>query len=105
MKKISIENIIEFASEKSLRKPLFKENVFDIGLLLYEPGQTTPAHKHLDIDEIFYVISGQGTITVDSEKVSVKDGDILFSPKGENHGFYNTSPSRWTVLQIKITSS
>jgi quercetin dioxygenase-like cupin family protein len=102
MKKINISDILEFAAEKSARKAIFKEGRLDTGLLLYAPGQITPDHKHTDIDEVFYVISGEGTIRIDKEEILLKERDIIFSPKGETHGFYNTSSSDWVVLQIKI---
>lgn len=102
MKKININDILDFAAEKSARKAIFKEGQLDTGLLLYAPGQTTPDHKHSDIDEVFYVISGEGTITINNEEVLVKEKDIIFSPNGETHGFNNTSSDNWIVLQIKI---
>lgn len=103
MNKINIDDILEFAKERSARKAIFKEGQLDTGLLLYTPGQTTPDHKHADIDEIFYVISGEGTITINQEDIPVKEKDVIISPKGETHGFYNTSDSNWVVLQIKIS--
>lgn len=102
MKKINIGDILDFAKEKSTRKAIFKEGQLDTGLLLYAPGQTTPDHKHSDIDEIFYVISGEGTITINNEEILVKEKDIIFSPNGEIHGFNNTSSNNWVVLQVKI---
>lgn len=102
MKKINISDILNFATEKSVRKAIFKEGQLDTGLLLYAPGQTTPDHKHSDIDEIFYVISGEGTITINNEEMLLKEKDIIFSPNGETHGFNNTSSTNWVVLQIKI---
>jgi len=103
MQKINIENILDFAVGKSARKEIFKEGQLDIGLLLYAPGQTTPDHKHSNIDEVFYVISGEGTITINNEPMLVKEKDIIFSPHDETHGFQNTTSSNWVVLQIKIT--
>ncbi|KEZ91465.1 MULTISPECIES: cupin domain-containing protein [Clostridia] len=105
MEKININDILDFAAEKSARKAIFKEGQLDTGLLLYAPGQTTPDHKHSDIDEVFYVISGEGTITINNEEVLVKEKDIIFSPNGETHGFNNTSSDNWVVLQIKIETS
>ena len=104
MNKINIDNLLDFESQKSVRKAIFKEGQLDVGLLLYEPGQTTPEHKHSNIDEVFYVISGEGTITINNEDYVISEKDIILSPKGENHGFYNTSSSNWVVLQIKIAS-
>lgn len=105
MKKMNICDILDFAAEKSARKAIFKEGQLDTGLLLYAPGQTTPDHKHSDIDEVFYVISGEGTITINSEEIPLKEKDIIFSPNGETHGFNNTSSANWVVLQIKIDIS
>jgi len=105
MKKINIGDILDFAAEKSARKAIFKEGQLDTGLLLYAPGQTTPDHKHSDIDEVFYVISGEGTITINNEEILLKEKDIIFSPNGETHGFNNTSSDNWVVLQIKIETS
>lgn len=105
MKKINIGDILDFATEKSARKAIFKEGQLDTGLLLYAPGQTTPDHKHSDIDEVFYVISGEGTIIINNEEILLKEKDIIFSPSGEMHGFNNTSSTNWVVLQIKIDTS
>lgn len=105
MNKINIDDILDFATEKSTRKAIFKEGKLDTGLLLYAPGQTTPDHKHSDIDEVFYVISGEGTITINNEEILLKEKDIIFSPNGERHGFNNTSSTNWVVLQIKIDTS
>ncbi len=102
MNKINMDDILEFSSERSARKAIFKEDQLDTGLLLYAPGQTTPDHKHMDIDEVFYVISGEGTITINQEAIPVKEKDVIFSPRGETHGFNNTGSTNWVVLQIKI---
>ncbi|MBU5308093.1 cupin domain-containing protein [Clostridioides mangenotii] len=104
MNKINIGNLLDFESQKSARKAIFKEGQLDVGLLLYEPGQTTPEHKHSNIDEVFYIISGEGTITINNDEYVISEKDIILSPRGETHGFYNTSSSNWVVLQIKIAS-
>lgn len=92
MKKINIGDILDFTTEKSARKAIFKEGQLDTGLLLYAPGQTTPDHKHSDIDEVFYVISGEGKITINNEEMLLKEKDIIFSPNGETHGFNWATP-------------
>lgn len=103
MEKVNIQNILAFASERSTRKAVFNEGQLDVGLLLYAPGQTTPDHKHSDIDEVFYVVSGEGTITINNEKLPLKEKDIILSPHGETHGFNNTGSENLVVLQIKVT--
>lgn len=93
--------MFEYSVGKSTRKAIFKEGLLDTGLLLYAPGQSTPDHKHADIDEIFYVVSVEGTVRINNEDFLLKEQDILYSPAGEVHGFYNTSPGNWAVLQMK----
>lgn len=93
--------MLDFANNRSSRKAIFKEGLLDTGLLLYAPGQSTPDHQHADIDEVFFVVSGEGTVRINNEDFLLKENDILYSPNGEIHGLYNTSPSNWVVLQIK----
>ncbi len=102
MKRMNIQSLMEFTKEQSNRKEIFKEGQMDTGLLLYMTGQKTPEHKHSDIDEIFYVVSGTGTITINGEEFSLAAHDIIYSPKGEVHGFFNTGDSNLSVLQIKL---
>jgi mannose-6-phosphate isomerase-like protein (cupin superfamily) len=98
----NIEGLLEAAAMKSSRKAIFKKGLLDTGLLLYPPGQSTPDHKHADIDEVFYVVSGEGTVRINNEELPLKEKDMLYSPHGEMHGFYNTSPHNWVVLQVKV---
>jgi len=103
VKKINIDTLLEFSLEKSVRKALGHEgSKLDVGLLLYAPGQTTPEHTHQDMDEVFYIVEGSGRLTIDGEEFVLKEKDIILSPRGEGHGFYNTSSQNLIVLQIKI---
>lgn len=101
MDKINLVDMVEFGDKKSIRKEIFKVGDLDTGLLLYAPGQTTPDHRHSDIDEIFYVVSGYGIVTINNEEVEIKKEDVILSLHGETHGFYNNSTSNLVVLQIK----
>ncbi len=46
-------------TEQIIRKSLFTEGTMDVGVLFYEPGETMTAHKHSNLDEIFYVVNGK----------------------------------------------
>lgn len=103
MKKINIDALLEFSLEKSVRKALgHEDSKLDVGVLLYAPGQTTPEHTHKEMDEVFYVVEGGGLLTINGEEFVLKEKDIILSPRGEGHGFYNTSSENLVVLQIKI---
>ena len=99
MKKL---NIYDF-TEKNKREALFTEGTMDSGILFYAPGETMNPHKHTNIDEIIYVISGKGIITINGEDISIKENDVMLSPHDESHGFTNNGEEKLVVLQIKNT--
>lgn len=45
-------------------------------------------HRHPQA-EIYYVLSGRGTVTVDGEELSVEAGSALFIPGGSEHAIRN----------------
>jgi quercetin dioxygenase-like cupin family protein len=42
-------------------------------------------HRHNDGNHVLYIVSGQGTATLDGKQVSVKPGTVLHIPKGVVH--------------------
>lgn len=103
MKKINVDSLLDFSPEKTVRKALGHEgSKLDVGLLLYVPGQNTPEHTHQDMDEVFYIVEGEGLLTINGQEFVLKEKDIILSPRGEGHGFFNTSSGNLVVLQIKI---
>ncbi|APC40082.1 cupin domain-containing protein [Clostridium estertheticum] len=90
-------------TEKTMRKSLFTEGTMDSGILFYEPDETMTPHKHTNLDEIFYVVTGEGIITVNGEDISIKANDVILSPNGESHGFTNNGHNKLVILQVKNT--
>ncbi|MBI6875644.1 cupin domain-containing protein [Clostridium aciditolerans] len=90
-------------TEKTKRKALFTEGTMDSGILFYEPGETMTPHKHSNLDEIFYVVSGDGIITIDGKDISIKENDVILSPNEESHGFTNNGDKKLVILQVKNT--
>lgn len=99
MKILNVNSI----TENTKRKALFTEGTMDSGILYYEPGETMPPHKHSNLDEIFYVISGEGIINIDGRDVLIKENDVILSPNGESHGFTNNGDKKLVILQVKNT--
>jgi len=53
-------------------------------------GGGIPVHKHLNEDESFFFIQGNGLITVGDAEFKVAPGTSAFVPKNTWHGFKNT---------------
>ena len=58
-------------------------------------GVGNPIHRHVDMDEAFYVIDGAGTFML-NDSASDPEGRTIFIPKNNWHGFQN--PERELVL-------
>ena len=42
-------------------------------------------HYHAKTDEIYYVISGQGTMILDDEEIELHEGVVVYVPRGVRH--------------------
>lgn len=49
-------------------------------------------------DEIYYVLQGQGELTVGDETRVLAEGDTASIPKGQVHGFVNTGDKPCLIL-------
>ena len=47
--------------------------------------QDAKLHYHERTDEIYYVISGKGTMTLDGEEVELHTGVVVYVPRGVRH--------------------
>ena len=72
------------------------------------PGKTNyPYHHHSGMEEVYYIISGTGTLkTPDGEK-TVTAGDVIVFPANPNgaHQLTNTSDDALVYLDIDTASS
>lgn len=63
---------------------------------------TTPAnpfgpHKH-DGVEFWYILEGQGTVSIDGQESAVEPGDLVVLLPWTNHGLTTQSRVRWICL-------
>lgn len=49
-------------------------------------------------DEIYYIVQGQGRLTLGEETYELRTGDVATIPKGQVHGFVNTGAEPCLVL-------
>jgi quercetin dioxygenase-like cupin family protein len=56
----------------------------------FAPGQVAPGHSHADMAEVFFVESGQGTITVDGQPYPLSPGTCIAIEPHEHHEVANT---------------
>jgi Uncharacterized conserved protein, contains double-stranded beta-helix domain len=54
-------------------------------LVFFKPSQYIPIHAP-NSDLIFYVLQGQGKVTIGNKEYEVRDGSIVIVPKGVKRG-------------------
>ncbi len=59
-----------------------------LGFSVFAPGTNTPQKVH-EAEELCYVLSGRGQLTVGSEAVEYAAGQALYIPPGVPHGVSN----------------
>jgi len=72
------------------------------GLIEVPPGGIFEPHKHPEREEIYYVISGSGTIIVGEEEIPATEG-LTFYVSGEDpHGIRNKHNKPLVVMFVTV---
>ncbi len=50
------------------------------------PGEATFRHYHLQSEEIYYILTGEGMIELEGQQQHVRPGDAVFIPPRTEHG-------------------
>src|SRR5215471_18864669 len=63
-------------------------------------GCAVTPHHHGDLEEIYYVVSGRGLMTVGQDTREVGAGDAIYIPRGHRHSLKNTGSESIKVLLV-----
>src|SRR3954452_19547898 len=64
------------------------------------PGATVGQHLHRQTEEIYYILTGSGEMTVNKETTFVGAGDAVFIPKNSSHTLTNIGTKAMTILLV-----
>ncbi|MPM00562.1 hypothetical protein SDC9_46789 [bioreactor metagenome] len=67
------------------------------------PGAfSTKYHSHSQQEEFFMVLSGCGTLRLNGKEYSIKKGNFIAKPSGQNiaHQFYNSGSEMLVILDV-----
>lgn len=68
------------------------------GRAKFPPGARHEWHRHPNAEEFQYIVEGEGLSLNGDEQIPTGPGDFVFTPKGEWHGYRNTSATQTTVM-------
>ncbi|OLE53605.1 MAG: hypothetical protein AUG51_12115 [Acidobacteria bacterium 13_1_20CM_3_53_8] len=63
-------------------------------------GAKVGRHYHNETEEIYYILSGRGLMTVGDETRKVEAGDAIFIPLGQKHTLENNGDKPLTLLLV-----
>jgi mannose-6-phosphate isomerase-like protein (cupin superfamily) len=66
------------------------------------PGFAPPVHRHLEEDEVFYIVSGRARFECDGTVFDAGPGDVVFLPVGSAHTFLVGPQEPLHTLQITV---
>jgi mannose-6-phosphate isomerase-like protein (cupin superfamily) len=67
-----------------------------------DPGTSIGYHQHGENEELYVVLEGSGTMTVNGEAREVEEGDIIVNKPGWSHGLQNTSETTIELLVFEV---
>jgi mannose-6-phosphate isomerase-like protein (cupin superfamily) len=71
--------------------------------VILEPGEAPPLHVHDGVEQVFYILEGEATMTVGrdpAETVDLRVGDFVRTPPGVPHAVRCSGTSRFVYLSI-----
>ena len=77
-----------------------------VGVTEVGPGQPSPFHPHRHAQaEIYYVISGEGVVSIDGVGHALRTGSSVFIPGNVWHGARNTGRDTLRLLYVFAADS
>ncbi len=76
--------------------------VYDTSL---EPGKSIPPHYHPDFEEIYYVLSGYGIMTIGDDQKEISRGDVVYIPAVSAHALVNTGNVALRFITVTVSLS
>ncbi|MCZ7356248.1 MAG: cupin domain-containing protein [Candidatus Methanoperedens sp.] len=78
--------------------------VYDTSL---QPGETIPVHYHPGLEEIYYILSGYGAITIGEETREISRNDVVYIQPLAPHTLLNTGkvPLRFLTVSVRIVEN
>ena len=89
-----------FRPDKMGKADLASADALFAGLNCFEPGQQHALHTHAGQDKLYYVVAGEGDVTVGDQTTRARPGDLVMAKSNEPHAMANPGPERLVVMVI-----
>jgi mannose-6-phosphate isomerase-like protein (cupin superfamily) len=86
-------------------EPLFMQDEFTSTVrfgarVTLPPGSSIGLHTHTDEDELYFILTGRGTVTDGETGTAVSGGCSILTRSGETHSIENTGQEDLVLLAV-----
>jgi uncharacterized cupin superfamily protein len=89
---------------RALDPDVFLTNWAYMDHLVIPPGASDGLHRHQAVEEIYYVMHGEGEVTLNGENARIKEWDALPVKFNEAHSFANNGSADLELMIIGISA-
>lgn len=89
---------------RALEPTVFRTNWAYVDHLLLPADASEGLHRHAGVEEVYYVIRGEGEVRVGTESASIRTGDAVPILLGEPHSLRNTGTDDLELMIIGIAA-
>jgi mannose-6-phosphate isomerase-like protein (cupin superfamily) len=89
---------------RALEPSVFYTNWSYVDHLLVPPGSSEGVHRHPGIEEVYYVLQGEGQAQVNAERAAIHRGDAVPVLLNEPHAFKNDSAQDLEFMILGIAT-
>ena len=92
------EDIISFTEDSRKQYPFY----IQMTGISYCDGTYKIDRKNSDVYCVEYIIKGEGTIKINGQEFTAREGDIYILPKGYDHLYFSDGKNPWTKIWFNI---
>lgn len=102
-------SIPEFIDRNFIGREPFKESILACKPLetvrLLQMREAVARHVHDRLDEVVYVVAGEGAVRIGDETVTVRPGALVVVPHGNGHGFERRGKNPLVIVSTLVGSA
>ena len=77
-----------------------QSSITQVAIGSLKPGENIPPHLHKTMEEVFYIMSGDGTFYIEDEKIYVEENSCIRIPIGSLHSIKANTPMQFFYFGV-----